>query len=112
MTGACVAATGGAQVRALYAGGEEEPPDLCEACAEIRREAHPLRGRDEHSDCRNYCRFTGRRGSSATPSAGGGGGSLLSSILGSMTVEDGAAHAGAKVPLPPTNSAELKTEFR
>ena len=44
------------QVRALYVGGEEEPPDLCEACDAIRRHGgHPLRGADEHADCANYC---------------------------------------------------------
>jgi hypothetical protein len=48
--------TGEAHVRALYLNGDEPPPDLCDACAEIRRGAHPLRGGDEHSDCHNYCR--------------------------------------------------------
>lgn len=54
------AATGEATTRALYVGGSEVPPDLCEACAEVHAavaalDAFALRGHDEHGDCRNYC---------------------------------------------------------
>ena len=53
------AATGAASTRALYAAGEEPPPDLCDACAQIgragHRPSHSLRGDDPHGDCYSYC---------------------------------------------------------
>jgi len=46
-------------IRALYEGGEEEPPDLCETCYALRRlpdgGASSVRGGDPHGDCHNYC---------------------------------------------------------
>ena len=52
--------SGEARTKALYLGGEEAAPDLCEACdaIPIRGEKQPyasLRGADEHGDCRNFC---------------------------------------------------------
>jgi len=49
-----------ARVRAQYRQGEEPPPDLCAACAQVLGSLRgvdkaPLRGTDPHGDCRNYC---------------------------------------------------------
>ena len=97
---------GHARVRALYLEGDEEPPDLCDACADIRRKPHPLRGSDEHSDCRNYCKLMpGRRGSSSS--------TFFSSLLGGSggTGEQHDPAAAPSILEKATNSAQLKTEF-
>lgn len=46
------------EVRAVYTTGEEEPPELCDACFEkpkIRRERAHIRGDDPHNECQRYC---------------------------------------------------------
>jgi len=85
--------TGLAATKALYLDGHEPPPDLCSACDATLRatQPHPLRGHDEHGDCRNYCRPTPRARRQA--SSAGGGGSWASKLFAAAM--GGGAGAGA-----------------
>ena len=95
--------TGAADVRALYAEGEEEPPDLCSACDEVRRSGpHPVHGGDPHQDCANYC-IDGPRRRKAEAS-----GFLDTSLFG----WGGSSHGGAEgTPAATTSGNSAKTEI-
>ena len=120
-------------IRALYLQGEEPPPDLCAACEGVLRPHDaPLRGRDPHGDCRNYCRTqsgaarrlssmqlggggsasaqSGSGGSGGGGSGGGGSAESHSSLWSTLFATLGGGSSGLE-DRPSAVANHVKTEF-